>query len=105
MQTFRGSGKPVSFSPQGIEIDYIRPPASFAGLKNCNVDGVGIEMRKACNFNNMRLFPAVENRVKGGKYDTEAYAKSKECVAIDQLENRGNRDVCRTGCTSCLRFQ
>jgi hypothetical protein len=85
-QLAQESGKRVTFNVPGIEIDYIRPLASFKDITSCTVDTVTVELRKALNFNNTRLLPAVQNSLKGGTYDAEAYAQSKAGLAIAKLE-------------------
>jgi hypothetical protein len=76
-----GSGGRIKFNTPGVEIDYIRPLASFKDIHSWTMDAVTEEMHSALNFNNLQLRQAVDNNLKGITYDAEAYAQSKEGLA------------------------
>jgi hypothetical protein len=77
-----GSGGRIKFNTPGVEIDYIRPLASFKDIHSWTMDTVTEEMHRALNFNNLRLIQAVDNNLKGVTYDAEADAHSKEGLAV-----------------------
>jgi hypothetical protein len=64
-----GSGGRIKFNTPGVEIDYIRPLASFKGIHSWTMDAVTEEMRSALKFTNMQLRQAVDNNLKGVTYD------------------------------------
>jgi hypothetical protein len=92
-----GPDECITYSVPHDEVDYIRPLSSFKDIHSWGwtMDTITVEMRKAFHFNNVRAIRAVDNRRKGSTYNAEAYAQSKEGVAIAKLEEAWKSETAR----------
>jgi uncharacterized Zn-finger protein len=69
-----------TLSTPGIQIDHIRPVASFK-----NKAGDPVEQHRCMNINNLQLLTGPENLAKSDVYDPVAYALTDASKAIEKL--------------------
>jgi hypothetical protein len=81
-QHLENNTRGLKINTQGVEIDHIRP---FASFKNIHCE---YELKTACHFLNLQLLPSNENNQKRAKFDYDSWAASDSGKQLLELNRK-----------------